>query len=164
MKKREIKTIETEIYDSLEDLNQADRELMEQAVNIAKQAYAPYSGFYVGAAVQLENGEVVLGTNQENVAYPSGTCAERTAFYYAGTHFPNVRITKVAITARSNDFEVDYPVSPCGSCRQSMFEYENKQNAPIRVITMGESGKIRVAMSIADLLPFTFNEEGLKKD
>lgn len=164
MKRQESYTIHTEIYDSIDDLDAGDKLLLEKAIEISDQAYAPYSGFMVGAALELENGEIILGTNQENVAYPSGTCAERTAFYYAGTHYPDVNIKRVAVTARSNDFDVDYPVSPCGSCRQSMFEYESKQESPIRVISMGETGAVRIAMSIGDLLPFTFNEKGLKKD
>jgi cytidine deaminase len=163
MKRQETRKIEIEIYDSIADLKTSDRELMEQAVKISKQAYAPYSKFMVGAAIALENGEIVLGTNQENVAYPSGICAERTAFYYAGTHYPNEKIISVAVTASTSEFKVDYPVSPCGSCRQAMYEYESKQDQPIRVIMMGESGEVRVMHAIADLLPFTFNETGLKK-
>ncbi|MBL4703603.1 MAG: cytidine deaminase [Flavobacteriales bacterium] len=164
MKRQETRQIEVEIYSSIADLEASDRALMERAIKISKQAYAPYSRFLVGAALVLESGEVVLGTNQENVAYPSGICAERTAFYYAGTHFPHDRIMAVAVTASSKDFKVDYPVSPCGSCRQAMYEYEAKQNEPIRVIMMGESGEVRIMNAIADLLPFTFNETGLKKD
>ena len=164
MKRQETREIQVEIYDSVSDLPIADQELMERAVSISKQAYAPYSKFYVGAALQLESGQVVTGANQENVAYPSGICAERTAFYYAGTHFPNDRILTVAVTASSNDFKVNYPVSPCGACRQAMFEYEAKQEEPIRVIMMGETGEVRIMKAIADLLPFTFNETALKKD
>lgn len=158
------KTVESEVYDSIDELPEADRKVLKMAIRVAPEAYAVYSGFYVGAAVELENGEIICGTNQENVAYPSGTCAERTAFYYAGSRYPGVRILRVAITALSKDFKVDYPVSPCGACRQAMAEYENKQEEMIRVIMMGEEGEIRVMESVSDLLPFVFNEAGLKKD
>jgi len=164
MKKEITYQLKVDTYPGIDELDNEDQSLLRKAIEISKQAYAPYSGFYVGAALELDNGEIITGTNQENVAYPSGICAERTAFYYAGTHFPAQKIKRVAVSAHSKNFRVNYPVSPCGACRQAMHEYESKQETPIRVIMMGESGEIRVMHSIADLLPFTFNEKGLKKD
>lgn len=162
--KKVSKEIVSEIYSSIDELPEADRKVLEMAIHVAPEAYAVYSNFHVGAAVELEDGEILCGTNQENVAYPSGICAERTAFYYAGSRYPNKKILRVGITAHSKNFKVDYPVSPCGACRQAMSEYENKQGRPIRVIMMGEEGEIRVMESVSDLLPFVFNEPGLKKD
>jgi cytidine deaminase len=137
--------------------------LLEKAHQAANTAYAPYSNFNVGAAIQLQNGEQVFANNQENVAFPSGLCAERVAIFYAGSKYPNEVIETIAISCKSSAFEVNEPLSPCGACRQSLSEYEVKQNAPIRVILQGEIGKIRIVSSIADLLPFMFKENKLKK-
>lgn len=163
MKKEDTYQLKFDTYSSSDELDQEDRDLLLKALEVSEQAYAPYSGFEVGAAVLLENGEVITGTNQENVAFPSGICAERTAFYYVGTHYSSHKIKSVAVTAKSKNFEVNYPVSPCGSCRQAMYEYESNQGTPIKVIMMGESGEVRIVHSVADLLPFTFHEKGLKK-
>lgn len=159
-----VQEITSEIYTSIDKLPEADRRVLDMAIHVAPEAYAVYSNFHVGAALELEDGEIICGTNQENVAYPSGTCAERTAFYYAGSRYPEKKILRVAITAFSKNFKVNYPISPCGACRQAMAEYENKQHQAIRVIMMGEEGEIRVMDSVSDLLPFVFNEASLKKD
>ena len=164
MKKKQLLNIEVDIYNDVKHLGEADRALLLRAIDISATAYAPYSNFHVGAALELSNGVIITGSNQENVAFPSGICAERTAFYYAGANYPNEKILKVAVTARSKHFNVNYPVSPCGACRQAMYEYENKQESSIKVIMMGESGEVRVMHAIADLLPFTFNETSLKKE
>lgn len=147
----------------MDDLSPEDFKLMQKAEEAAGNAYAPYSAFFVGAAIKLANGEIVIGNNQENVAYPSGLCAERVAIYAAGAQFPDEKIDTVAITARSTQFLVDYPVSPCGACRQAMAEYENKQKEDIRLILKGEKGAIHIVESVRSLLPLIFNEEGLKK-
>jgi cytidine deaminase len=110
-------------YDHLEDLPEADQKLMNAAIEARSRAYAPYSHFYVGAAVLLDDGTIVLGNNQENVAYPSGLCAERTALFAAGANFPGKGVVKVALAARSNDFVVETPIYPCGACRKVMSEY-----------------------------------------
>ena len=162
MKKLELKIVFTE-YESENELNSIDQELLQKAREASDLAYAPYSNFYVGAALLLENGVVVSGNNQENVAYPSGLCAERVAIYAAGAQYPNVAIKTIAITCKSKSFHVDEPLSPCGACRQAMSEYEMKQNSLIRTILAGEIGGIRVMESIADLLPFMFKAEQLKK-
>ncbi|MEM1002405.1 MAG: cytidine deaminase, partial [Bacteroidota bacterium] len=120
------------------------------------KAYAPYSKFCVGAAIFLENGEVVTGSNQENASYPSGLCAERTALFYAGANYPNQEIKSIAITAASSNETTTEPIPPCGACRQVIAEYEDKQQKPIEIFFMGEVGKIAKSYSLANLLPFVF--------
>lgn len=162
MEKKELKIAFTE-YSSEIELEQIERELLQKAREASDSAYAPYSNFYVGAALLLENGEVVIGNNQENAAYPSGLCAERVAIYAAGAQYPNVAIKIIAITCKSKQFHVNEPLSPCGACRQAMSEYEMRHHQNIRIVLAGETGKIRVMESIADLLPFMFKAEELKK-
>lgn len=146
-----------------DDLNPEDRNLLNMARESAKTSYSPYSGYHVGAALQLQNGEIIKGSNQENVAYPNGLCAERVAAFYASAHYPGIAFKTIAITASADEFEVNDPVTPCGSCRQVLSEYENKEDTPIRVIMKGASGKILVVESIKNLLPFIFDESNLKK-
>ncbi|QWX85726.1 cytidine deaminase [Cellulophaga sp. HaHaR_3_176] len=134
---------------------------MISAVEARKNAYAPYSNFQVGAAVLLENGEVVIGSNQENAAYPSGLCAERVAIYHASAKYPNVIIKAVAISATSKNYVVDSPAAPCGNCRQSMIEYEQKQKLPIKILLMGEKGEVLKIDSLLDILPLAFNSSFL---
>lgn len=162
MNKKELKIAYTECESELE-LSAEEQKLLRMAREASDLAYAPYSNFYVGAALLLENGLIVTGNNQENVAYPSGLCAERVAIYAAGAQYPNVAIKTIAITCKSKQFEVNEPLSPCGACRQAMSEYEMRHNKPIRTILAGETGKIRILDSIADLLPFMFKAEALRK-
>ena len=157
-------SIELSVYSSVDDLISEDRELVMRAKNVSKTAYAPYSQFYVGAAIRLESNEIIEGSNQENMAYPSGLCAERVAIYYANSHHSDQKIDTIAVTAFAKKFDVNHPVSPCGACRQSMAEYELKQNQPIRLIMTGESGEVYIAESIETVLPFMFNEIELKKE
>jgi len=149
------------IYDNIKELSKEEEELMNIAVKAREEAYAPYSNFNVGAAVLLENGEIVIGNNQENAAYPSGLCAERVAVFYASAKYPNIAIKKIAVTATSKKYKVETPVPPCGSCRQSLSEYENKQKEPIVLFLMGENGKIVKCNSISDILPLAFNSSFL---
>lgn len=144
-------------YSNPEDLSDQDRELLEKAIKARNSAYAPYSGFSVGASVLMDNGEVVTGNNQENAAYPSGICAERVAVWNAISRFPEGRILKVFISASSRNRIVDRPVSPCGSCRQTMAEYETRQQQNIAVYFTGETGEVIRAESVRDLLPFLFD-------
>ncbi|WP_026915104.1 cytidine deaminase [Christiangramia portivictoriae] len=160
MKKLEI-TTSLEIYDSIQELSVELQDLMKQAVEVREKAYAPYSQFKVGAAILLDNGEVVVGSNQENASYPSGLCAERTAVYYAGAKFPESRILKIAITARSMNQEISTPVPPCGACRQALVEYEVKQKEPIELFFMGETGEVMKAASVAEILPLVFDSDCL---
>ena len=154
--------ITVEVYDSMEELPEDDRRLLEMAEKSTLSAYAPYSHFKVGAALRLKNGQLITGNNQENVAYPSGMCAERVAMYYAGSQYPGEVIKTIAIAAYSDDFTVN-EVSPCGACRQAMAEYQLQQKKPIRVIMKGKKGNIHVVNSVEDLLPLMFHAEELKK-
>lgn len=150
-----------EIYDSEAELPGNVKDLMEQAVEAREKSYSPYSKFKVGAAILLENGEVITGSNQENASYPAGLCAERTAIFYAGAKYPGVKIVEMALTARSENHLVEVPTPPCGSCRQAIAEYEVKQEQPIEIYFMGEKGKVVKAESISDLLPLIFDNSYL---
>jgi len=149
------------IYDNIDELPQDIQDLMNEAVEIRKKAYAPYSQFKVGAALLLDNGKVILGSNQENAAYPSGLCAERTAIFYAGSMYPESKILKMAITAASDTNQTKAPIPPCGSCRQSIAEYEIKQDTPIEIYFMGEIGEVYKSASLKNLLPFMFDKKFL---
>jgi cytidine deaminase len=162
MKKRELKIVYAE-FENDGELNPSDNELLQKARSASSSAYAPYSNFYVGAAVLLKNGMVITGNNQENVAYPSGLCAERVAIYAAGANYPEVAIDTIAISCKARDFEVNEPLSPCGACRQAIAEYETRHGSKIRILLAGEKGPIRMVESMSDLLPFMFREEKLKK-
>ncbi|MEP2935838.1 MAG: cytidine deaminase [Gilvibacter sp.] len=148
-------------YDSIDALPAEVKYLMQQAIEAREHAYAPYSKFKVGAAVLLDNGSVVKGSNQENAAYPTGLCAERVAVFSAGANFPGITILQIAITAAANDYELTHPATSCGACRQALMEYENKQDKPIEVFFMGASGKVIKTDSIANLLPLHFNSSYL---
>lgn len=150
------------VYGSFEELQHSDKIVMEAAIKARKRAYAPYSNFFVGASVLLENGEIVEGNNQENASYPSGLCAERVAVFYAGANFPGVKIKTIAISAASFHREVNKPAAPCGNCRQAISEYEFKQKTPIRILLMGETGEVLECNSLADLLPLGFNSSYLR--
>ncbi len=160
MKQIEIRTSFT-VYQSLDELPQEIQSLMQQAVEVRKNAYAPYSKFKVGTALLLDNGKVVLGSNQENAAYPSGLCAERVAIFQSGAIYPDAKIIKMAITAASDTNQTLAPIPPCGSCRQSIYEYEFKQNTPIAIYFMGVSGEIYKSDSIKNLLPLSFDKNFL---
>ena len=150
-----------EVFQSVADLSENIQALMQQAIKIRKKAYAPYSHFRVGAAILLDNGKIVLGSNQENAAYPSGLCAERVAIYQAGAIYPDVKMLTIAITAASDSNPTLSPIPPCGSCRQSIAEYEFKQDTPIEIYFMGESGGVYKSNSINNLLPLSFNKTSL---
>jgi cytidine deaminase len=152
---------ELEVYKSIKDLILKDAELLVAAKKMVKTAYAPYSEFHVGAAVLLENGEIIAGNNQENAAYPSGLCAERVALFYAGSQYPTIAIKTIAISVKSKNVIISEPLSPCGGCRQVIAEYENKFKKPIRIIMSGEKGQIYIANSIESLLPLMFSKKYL---
>ncbi len=144
------------------ELDKTDKELLMQAQQACTTAYAPYSNFHVGAAVLLDNGKVVIGSNQENAAYPSGMCAERTAIYAAGANYSNQKIIAIAIAACKHNDSCYQIISPCGACRQAILEYEYKQQEPIRFLMQGESEQIYICPSIKTLLPIQFSVEQLK--
>ncbi|MFV8360040.1 cytidine deaminase [Flavobacterium sp. LS1P3] len=154
-------TTQFKAFDSIQELPNDIQDLMTQAVEVRKNAYAPYSKFRVGAAIFLDNGKTVLGSNQENAAYPSGLCAERVAIFYAGAMYPEAKILKMAITAASDSNQTTAPIPPCGSCRQSIAEYEIKQETPIEIYFMGEIGAIYKSESLKNLLPFMFDKKFL---
>ena len=160
MNKREIKSILID-YNSPAELDEKQQELIKKAKEAAINAYAPYSQFEVGAAVLLENGEIIQGSNQENAAYPSGLCAERVAIFYANSKYPNVAIKAIAVTANTKNGIIKNPVPPCGSCLQVMLESENRVEKDIQVILYGEN-KVTVAKNINQFLPINFNKEMLK--
>ncbi len=160
MKKIQINTTFT-VFDSMDSLDDQTRELMQKAVEVRKQAYAPYSKFRVGAAILLENGKVVIGNNQESAAYPSGLCAERVAVFQAGSLYPNTKILKIIISATSDISPTKRPTPPCGACRQSISEYEQKQDIPIEIYFMGETGEVYKSDSLENLLPLSFHKDFL---
>lgn len=155
--------IKVDEYDSFNELNPSDRELLEQALKATETSYSPYSSFRVGAAVKISNGEIITGSNQENAAYPSGLCAERVAMFYAQSKFPGVPAEAIAVYARSEEFGLDNPVSPCGACRQVMAEYESRHGKKIRVIMGSANGLVQIIDGIDNLLPLMFTLEKLKK-
>lgn len=149
------------VFDSIEELPSDIQKLMLEAVAIRKNAYAPYSKFRVGAAIALDNGKIVLGSNQENAAYPSGLCAERVAIFHAGALYPEAKMLQIAISAASDATPTTSPIPPCGSCRQSIAEYESRQEAAIAIYFMGESGAIYKSDSLKNLLPLMFDKNFL---
>ena len=155
MTNKEIKIAYLE-YDSIEQLEPQDRELAQAAVEAISGSYAPYSKFNVGAAVRLEDGEIIKGANQENAAYPSGLCAERTALFYAGANRPDKAIIAIAIAAGQNGIICASPATPCGACRQVMAQYQQKSGRPMNVILIGAQ-KIWKFEKIDDLLPLIFD-------
>lgn len=160
MKEIRIETL-LNVYDTLNELPKDVIMLMEKAMEAREKSYSPYSKFSVGAALLLENNEIITGSNQENASYPSGLCAERTAIFYAGAQFPDVIIKRMAIIAGSRIRTTDKPIPPCGACRQSIAEYETKQKSPIEIYFMGEKGKVVRSHSLANLLPLVFDKEVL---
>lgn len=149
------------IFQDIDELSTVDKNLMEAAIQAAKNAYAPYSGFSVGAALLMDDNSIIIGNNQENAAYPSGMCAERVAIWKAGSSYPNKKVKKIAITAVSSNKKLDKPVGPCGACRQTLLEYEVNQKEAMEIFFMGEIGTVVKANSIASLLPFSFDSSYL---
>ncbi|MFD1063809.1 cytidine deaminase [Winogradskyella litorisediminis] len=160
MKELKIETT-LQVYEDLDEVPNEVQQLMNEAINARNNAYSPYSKFNVGAAILLDNGETVSGSNQENASYPSGLCAERTAIYYAGAKYPKAKMLKMALTASSQNQVTSKPIPPCGACRQAIAEYEVKQNLPIEIYFMGAEGKVVKSNSLANLLPLIFESSVL---
>ena len=150
------------VYDSIDELNPQDAALLNKARQVTQFAYAPYSNFQVGAFALLSNGETVSGTNQENAAYPAGICAERTLLSTASSLFPGVGINTIAITYNNLNGSSDKPVSPCGICRQSFVEFQERTKMPIRIILSGMKGEVQVIENAKDLLPLVFGADDMK--
>jgi cytidine deaminase len=160
MKKLDLKIF---LYEyNIQELDKTDIHLLEKARQACNNAYAPYSNFYVGAAVLLTDGSIILGSNQENAAYPSGLCAERTAVFAASSNHPGQSIEAIAVAAYKQGSSVFVPVSPCGACRQVLLEYEAKQQTSVRFIMLGENNKVYISPSISNLLPAQFSFHQLK--
>ena len=155
MTNKEIKITYSE-YSSIDELSAQDRLVAEAAINATASSYAPYSGFNVGAAVMLEDGEIITGSNQENAAYPSGLCAERTAMFYAGAHRSDKAMVKIAIAGGQNGVLCSNPATPCGACRQVMAQYQTKGGRPMEVILVGGE-RIWKFSKVDDILPLIFD-------
>jgi cytidine deaminase len=145
------------VYDGEHELPEMERELLSCATHALKHAYAPYSNFKVGAAILLDNGEIVTGSNQENAAYSMCLCAERVALSVAAAEYPGQVVKKIAVTVRNEKRVTKRPVSPCGACRQSLAEVEYRQGDPIDIIMRGQEGVVYVVRSAEGLLPLTFD-------
>ena len=154
--KKEL-NIQYEEYPSREELNADDRSLLEAAVEAVKGSYAPYSHFNVGAAVRLADGTVVKGANQENAAYPSGLCAERTAMFAASANNPGVPFEALAVVCSRDGELMPNPGSPCGACRQVMAQYEREAGKPLRII-LGSGKTILAFNGVESIMPFVFND------
>ncbi len=148
-------------YRHVAELPESSQQLVSLAKDASQKAWAPYSKFRVGAALELENGEIITGNNQENIAYPSGLCAERVALFYAGSQYPGVAVKRIAIAAFAEGRYTAQPVFPCGDCRQVLLEQEHRAGQKVEVIMFGEE-EIKLVKSIADLLPLPFDYD-LKK-
>ena len=147
---------EYELYDDAAELTPEDAALLEEARSHTHLSYAPYSHFNVAAAARLQDGTIVYGANQENASYPVGICAERTLLSTISSQFPKEKAATIAITYSSKLAESNHPVGPCGLCRQTLLEYEQRWGQPIRMILAGLQGKVLIINSAADILPFNF--------
>ncbi len=163
MMQKTIFSLEFQEAADLSELSEVEQRLVKRAREMTKSAYAPYSGFFVGAAIYLANGEIVVGSNQENGAYPSGLCAERVAAFSASALYPGVAMTKIAISARNGDPGESVPVSPCGACRQVLLEYETSQKHPMKILLTREHGKVMIIENAGDMLPLSFLGHELKR-
>lgn len=151
-----------EHYKTADELDEVERQLFKKAKQVRERAYAPYSNFLVGCALLLENGEIITGSNQENAAFPSGTCAERSAIFWTASNFPGMKIKKMFVVGGPKDFpEKSVPTPPCGACRQSILEYETHQNEAIELYFASVNGEICKTKSVKDLLPFSFDAKYL---
>ncbi len=158
--KKELVTIFYEYDIDSSDVSIEDKQLINKAIEITSHSYSPYSHFSVGAAVLLENNQIILGSNQENAAYPSGLCAERVALFYANSQFPNVAVKAIAVAAKTSQGLINKPVPPCGACRQVMLETEIRFQKPIKVILISKD-KIQIIENAKQLLPLNFEKEML---
>ena len=154
--------ISYKVYQSINELDEVSQNLLAHARKSMERAYARYSEFYVGAALLLENGEIIEGNNQENAAYPSSLCAERVAFFYASSRYPDVKIKRVAVVASSKNYKLMNPITPCGACRQVMSEYEVKQEEAIPVVMNADCDEVYEMESIKHFLPLLFSAESLR--
>lgn len=155
MDQQEFK-FEFSVYDSIDKLSEEDARLLKEAREVTQLAYAPYSNFKVGAIARLSNGELIVGSNQENASFPAGICAERVLLGSASSLYPKVPIETIAISYHNNNGDSSHPISPCGICRQSLMEYELRVDHPIRLILGGMEGKVYIIPKASMLLPLSF--------
>jgi cytidine deaminase len=160
--KTEVVKFSILLYDSIDELTTEDAMLLRGARNVTQFAYAPYSNFKVGAFANLENGKTVSGTNQENASFPAGICAERTLLSAASSLYPGIGINTLAISYNNLNGKSDRPVSPCGICRQSLVEFQDRTKKQIRIILSGMEGKVQVIENVKDLLPLVFGADDMK--
>tara|TARA_B100000900_G_C20461088_1_gene667314 strand:- start:148 stop:639 length:492 start_codon:yes stop_codon:yes gene_type:complete len=147
---------------STDELSTWQENLILKSVDAQTTSYSPYSNFKVGAAILLEDDSIVLGSNQENAAYPSGLCAERVAIFSCGVMHPSKKIKAIAISASTHKFDLSELLAPCGACRQSMLEYEHRQNEEIKILLKDSDSKVVEFNSVKDLLPIPFNCDALQ--
>ncbi len=157
MKRHEIQ-INLQEYQSVEEFSEKEQQVIRVALDTMKKAYARYSHFYVGAAVLLDNGEIIAGNNQENAAFPSGLCAERVALFYANAKYPETAVSLLVVAAGQKNTITSEPATPCGACRQVMLEAELRFKKPIKIIMVGQN-KIYALNSVKELLPLSFDPD-----
>ena len=162
MKKEKIEISYT-VYNTIEDLDQQDKTLLEEARKVTERAYAPYSNFNVGAVARLANGEIITGTNQENASFSAGICAERVLLACAATQYPEIPVKDLAISYHNIKGSSNQPVTPCGVCRQALQESEDRLKHPIRLILAGMEGKVFVFEKASSLLPLAFTTDDLNR-
>jgi cytidine deaminase len=150
-----------EVYENINQLEEQDAILLEKAKTSTAFAYAPYSGFCVGSAAMMDNGEIITGTNQENASYPAGLCAERVLLASATSQFPGMPVKSIAVSYAGNAVKSDHPVSPCGICRQVLTEFEARQALPLRIILAGMEGLVYIIPTAQSLLPLAFKGDEL---
>lgn len=160
MEEKKIQTI-VRFYKELSELPDGIQDLFEAAEEARDKAYAPYSNYWVGAALRLESGKIIKGNNQENASFPSGLCAERTAIYHAGALHSDEKIMALAVTVKSLKKTVNAPAAPCGACRQAILEYEVKQEQAIPIYFRGETGVVAQVDSVQSILPLAFSNKSL---
>ncbi len=153
--------LDIKIYENIDELSNRDAQLMNEAKAALQKSHSPYSKFQVGASVILENGKVLSGANQENAAYPMCLCAEMVVLSTVSSEYPSMIINTMAITVKSSSQVIDLPVPPCGACRQTIFEFEQRQQKPIRILLQGEKGAIYEIASAKDILPLSFDSSFL---
>ena len=150
------------VYDSIDELPEEKRWLLNEAREVTEQAYAPYSHFQVGAVARLANGEIVAGSNQENASFPVGLCAERVLLATISSLHPGAAIDSIAISYKSAEQKSDHPISPCGICRQALQEFEGRTSHPVQLILGGMEGSVYIIDSASQLLPLAFTSEELR--
>jgi cytidine deaminase len=160
--KKQDSHFDYEVYSSIDELSENDKWLLDEARETTQLAYAPYSMFQVGAVAKLNNGELVKGTNQENASYPAGLCAERVLMAAVSSLYPKAAIETIAISYFNHNGESNHPITPCGICRQSLQEFKEKTNHPIRLILGGMTGKVFIIPDAGMLLPLSFTGKDMQ--